>query len=145
MVFEFRNDFGRREAAEVILGRAEFLDEVDRVLLEQVLDKGVLMRQIALLSGKSVRSVQKRVEVLSKRLIDPGVVYVIRHHGRWTRAMGKVALNVWVRKRTLRETARVMGMSLHQVRRAVEAVKGIIAEGMRGKHGVIKERGELVA
>jgi DNA-directed RNA polymerase specialized sigma24 family protein len=126
MVTDRRNKLDVREMSERILNRAEFLDPEDRALLEQVLERGVPPREIAVLSGRSTRSVQRRVRNLMRRLADPGVVCVLREHRRWERPTGAVALAVWVRGWTLRHTAERLGLSLHRVRQQVATVRGRI-------------------
>ena len=117
----------KRELAERVLMRSAWVDGPDRELLEQVLGRGVRPRSVAAVSGVSVRTVQRRVAGLVKRLTDGDVEVVLRRHGQWPAETSSVALAVWVRGKTLRETAGELGMSLHRVRQEVQLVRGLLA------------------
>ena len=134
MVTEMRDKLGVREMSERILGRAEYLEPADRALLEQVLERGVPPRQIAVLSGVSTRTVQRRVRNLMRRLTDPRVVCVLGEHRKWDRPTRAVALGVWVRGWTLRQTAARLGLTLHNVRQHVLTVRGRIDAKMGGEN-----------
>ena len=112
-----------RELAEQILIRSAHLDPADRALLQQVLDKQVRCADVAAVAGRSTRTVQRRVAAMIRRLTDPAVVYILRHHRRWDPVTAQVALAVRVRHWTLRQTAQHLDLSLHQVRQHIERVK----------------------
>jgi hypothetical protein len=122
-----RTDRRAREWAEMIVARAQWLDEAECRLLEQVVGQGVRPREIAAVSEVQTRAIQRRVNGLIGRLTDPQVVAVLRCHGEWPAPLGAVALAIWVRKRSYRQTARDLDLTLHQVRRAVEQTKGLLA------------------
>lgn len=126
MIAEHRNARGVRDLCEDVLRRAEFLDAADRALLDQVLGHAVKPREVAVVAGRSTRTIQRRVALLCRRLTDPKVMYVLRHHHKWAKPMAQVGLAVWVRRWTLRRTAGHLGLSLHHVRRHVEAVRSLI-------------------
>lgn len=124
---------GLREASEVLLGRAVFLPASDRALLEQVYDRGVKPRQIAAVTGESTRAVQRRVRILVRRLCDPQVVAVLRHHRQWDRTTARVAIAYWVHRRTLHETAHDLKLTLHQVRQQLQLVRGLLIAADAGQ------------
>jgi len=121
----------QRGQVEKVLARAQHLDKSDRVLLEQVLDKGLRASDLAIVSGVSVRTMQRRVQRLCRRLTDPQVIYVLRHHEQWERQTARIAMAVWVRGWTLRETAKRLGTTLHHVRQNVNAANALIDMGTR--------------
>lgn len=126
MIAEQRRQRNVRDMAEMVLRRAELLDTADRALLEQVLGRGVAPRDVAAVKGVSTRTVQRRVRALTRRLTDPQVLHVMRHRGQWEKLTAEVATAVWIRRWTLRRTAKELGVSLHRVRQRVEAVKGVL-------------------
>ncbi len=113
-----------RHHIEQVLMRAEYLDQPDRALLDQVLARGVQPRQIAAVTGCTTRSVQRKVRRLIMHLTDPTVLHILRHHHQWDTATGRVALCVFVRRFTLRRTVEQLDLSLHEVRQCVQKVRG---------------------
>lgn len=116
----------KRELADRVLIRSAWVDEPERELLEQVLGRGVRPESIAAVSGVSTRTIQRRVANLIHRLTDPEVETVLRRHGRWEPRTSSVALAIWVRNRTLRDTSKELGLSLHEVRQQVQLVRGLL-------------------
>ncbi len=115
-----------RQWAETVLTRAVWLDEPDRNLLEQVIGRGVEPHNIARVAGVTCRAVQRRLNVLSKRLTDPQAVLVMRYHDDWPVPLGHIALDVWVRRRPYRNIARELNMTYYQVRQYVQQIRGMI-------------------
>lgn len=115
-----------RQLAEQVLIRSAYLDPADRALLQQVLDKQVRCADVAVVAGRSTRTVQRRVAAMIRRLTDPAVVHILRHHRRWDPITAEVALAVCVRRWTLRQTADHLDLSLHQVRQHIERVKTLV-------------------
>jgi DNA-directed RNA polymerase specialized sigma24 family protein len=126
MIADRRRMLDHRDFHEQLLNRARFLDPADRVLVEQVLAKGVLPREVAVVAGRSTRSVQRRLRQVLRRLNDPQVLTVLRMHERWDPILAQVALAVWVRRWTLRQTAARLNLSLHQVRQHTLAIRTLL-------------------
>jgi len=114
----------RRALAERVLSRADWVDEPDRRLLEQVIGRGAPPREIAPLMNCSTRTVQRRVRRLVQRLTDPTVLTVMRRSRRWPRATREVARRFYVRRHTLRKIAGDTGMTLHEVRTELNRARG---------------------
>lgn len=112
--------------------RACFLDPPDRALLEQVFDKGVTPGDLAKAAGLHERSIQRRVRSLLRRLADPGVEYILRTHTEWPGELGDVALVLYVRGRSMRETADELNISLHKVRHYASVIDAIVDQGING-------------
>ena len=120
-----------RELTETILLRCTALEETDRILVEQVVGRGVKPREVAAMSGASVRSVQRRLRGLVQRLLDSEVVYVLRHRQHWTRSRANVATVIWVQGHSMQKACEKLSMPLQEVRDHAQAVRGLIAEGER--------------
>jgi len=131
MIAQCNKPFHVREIAEIVLGRADFLAKPDRVLLDQVLDKGVRPDEIAAAAGRSVRTIQRRVRDLALRPQHPAVVYVLRNHRKWPTTRRAIALAHWVRHERLRDIADRLDLSLYEVRQHVQSLRGLIDEGVR--------------
>lgn len=122
------NNRESRDLAETVLNRSDLLEERDRALLNQVLGRGVKPHEIAAISGVSTRTVQRQVKTLVDRLLDREVLFVMRHCRYWSRPLATVAVMVWVRSWSQRQTADTMGVSLHAVRQYVQAVRVLMRE-----------------
>jgi DNA-directed RNA polymerase specialized sigma24 family protein len=123
----------RRDWADTVLMRACWLDAAERALVEQVVGKGVRPHEIAAVSGRSLRTVQRQLNRVIERLMDKEVEHILRAHGDWDAMASSVALAVWVQGCTLRDTARRLGISLHQVRQQVQVVRGLLAADQAGR------------
>jgi len=119
----------RRAAADLIVQRAHWLDTHDRLLIEQVLGKGVRPREIAPLMNRTTRSVQRHIQRLTARLTDRTVLAVMRSSSRWPRATAEVARRYFVRRHTLRQIARDLGLTYHDVRTHLQRARGAIELG----------------
>ncbi|MEX2672541.1 MAG: hypothetical protein WD294_10565 [Phycisphaeraceae bacterium] len=126
MIVEQRRHVEVRDLAEEVLQRAELLDAADRALIEQVLGKGVLPREVAVVTGVSTRCIQRRFRSLIQRLSDPKVLHIMRHRKQWDKLTADVATGVWIKGWSLRHTASQLGVSLHRIRQRVQTVRGIL-------------------
>ena len=116
----------RRQLADLVLARAAWVDAEDRMLLEQVLGRGVRPRELATLMRCSTRTVQRRVRQLVRRLTDRTAVRVLREHRDWRAETAAVALAFYLRRHTLRQIAGETGLTLHQVRMHLQRARGML-------------------
>jgi len=114
----------RRALAERVLSRADWLDEPDRRLLEQVFGRGARPRDLAPLMNCSTRTVQRRVRRLVRTLTDPTVLTVMRRSRNWPPATREAARRYFVRRHTHRQIAGDTGMTLHEVRTELNRARG---------------------
>jgi len=116
----------KRQWADRVLQRSAFLSPPDRTLLRQVLGEGARPADLAHVTGVSARTIQRRVRNLAKRLTNPEVVHILRHHRRWPRTTAAVALALYVRGLTQRQAAEQLGLSLHQLRQHAQAIRALL-------------------
>lgn len=124
----------KQALAERVLMRSEHLDPLERALVEQVYERGVPLRQIALVRGCSVRTIQRRIAQLSRRLTHPQVEQVLRQHRHWPTLTARIAMHVWVRGCSMRETAQRLDLTLHQVRMQVQIIRGLLTQPPETPH-----------
>lgn len=115
-----------RASVEIILKRAVLLDPPQRALLEQVFARDMLTRDVARMTGQSVRNVQRQVRALVNRLTSPQAERIFRCRHRWDPITAHIAVAHCVRRRSMRRIARELDMSFYEVRRHVERVHGLI-------------------
>jgi DNA-directed RNA polymerase specialized sigma24 family protein len=129
----------RREFAAALVERAAHLPEADRLLIEGVFRDGRSIAQIAEVWIKNPdpaytpKSLRRRLHRLVERLRSPAFALVAQHRDRWNPPMARVATACVLQGRSLREAADSLGMSLHTVRRHLDAVTAI-AEAFYGGH-----------
>ena len=112
-----------RELSERVLDKSVHLPTGDRVLVEQLLRYGFSIREIARLTEKSPSSVSRRMKSVMKRMEDPMFEFVVNRSDfvpRDSRVTGRL---VYVEGFSLRESAKKLGVSLHEVRKRIAKVK----------------------
>lgn len=65
----------------------------------------------------SSRAVRRRLRTIARRVTSPLFLFVLRHRDTWPPARRKVANACVLQGLSLRETARMLGLSLYNVRR----------------------------
>ncbi len=116
-----------RQLTDAILIRAPFLDAPERTLLQQVFARGIRPHEIAAVSERSPRTIQRRVRQLVERLTDETVLHFIRNHHKWAPDTAAVALALWVRGHSYRQAAADLNLTLHQIRQLAAAVRALTA------------------
>jgi len=117
-----------REWAETIASRAEHLLPEDRALVRAVFGDGMDAKRVARLQGEPSRTVRRRVRSLAARVLSPEFEFVLARRDAWPRTRRLVATACVVQGRTLREAASHLQMSLHAVRRQMDAVRALMDE-----------------
>lgn len=122
----------RREYAAMLVERAAWITPDDRELVEAVFGEGLSVvaytrrrRETDPVSPVSVRSARRRLRKVITRLLSPRFAFVINNRSDWSASRRRVAMACVVRGLSLREAARKMGMSLHAVRRHMDAVEAL--------------------
>lgn len=119
----------RRDAAERVLQLAGHLADADRLLLEQVFRHGVSLAEVARLSGQRPRVLQRRVRRLLLRLNDPLFRFVAGRCDLLPQEVQATARRTVLHGRSLRDTARATGRSLHQIRQHLIIIRALASQG----------------
>lgn len=122
---------GTRRYAEVALARAAHALPDDRALLEAVYERGVPAARVAALMHQPASVVRRRLRVVIERLMSAEAGFVLRHMREWEPERRKVARACILQGRSMRETARHLRMSLHTVRRELNAIRALMLEEAR--------------
>lgn len=127
----------RRAYAETLVQRAAWLPATDRELVEAVFDEGLSVaayvrrmreRGADIHPGRSAltaRAARRRLRGLIARVLSPRFVFVVERRTAWAASRRRVAMACVVRGLSLREAAAALGMSLHAVRRHMDAVDAL--------------------
>lgn len=142
----------RRDYARTLLDRAAWLPAGDRELVEAVFGEGLSV--IAYLrrcrdrglepastrgapAGGSVsaRMARRRLRRLVERVLSPRFAFVVTHRTSLGATRRRVAMACIVQGRSLREAAGMLGLSLHAVRRHIDAVEALFTAERERKAG----------
>lgn len=121
-------DLRRRRADalnERIIQRAEWLEPNDRALVSAMFVDGYSAARIARLGNSDPRTIRSRIRKIVHRLGDPRTAYVMLHSNAWTPTRRRVAREVYINGRSLRETAETLGLSFYVVRRHRESIEAM--------------------
>jgi len=113
----------RRRDIEYLLGLAEYLATDDRLFVRHIFDSGIPASHIARIAGQTPRTMQKRLERIVDRLNDPLFRFVVGHGDLPGRTTHEVARLVVCEGLSMRQAADHLGLTLHQVRQHMHAVR----------------------
>lgn len=135
----------QRGLAEALVERAALLPAPDRYLIEGVFRDGRTIAELAALwgedpePGQTPRALRRRLHRLVARLRSPAFVLVAEQQERWEGPMARVGAACVLRGRSMREAAGELGMSIHTVRRHLDAIMALASA-----HGAGRELGRGV-
>ena len=116
-----------RCSVERLLERAEYLDPPERLLLEQILCGGVAVEHLARLAGTEPRKLQRKVRRLIAALGHPNAEWIVRHGHKLAGLQRQIAIRLWMQGLSLRQTARRLDLSLHDVRQHAQVINGLLS------------------
>ena len=119
-----------RDLADLLVTRSEWLLPEDRALICAIYRENMTARQVAELRGTSARGVRRRLHTLVQRLLSPRYEFVAQRREKWAPTRARVAVACVLQGRTLRGAAEHLKLSLHTVRRHMDAVAAQL-EAMR--------------
>lgn len=114
---ELDRRIGQRDDIEFILAMARHLSRSDRELIDYLFREGRTAADYARLSRRNIRTTQKRVNAILKRIYSPEFQYLLAHELVLPREYHATARRLFLEDQGLRATARLTGMTLHAVRR----------------------------
>ncbi len=80
-----------RDEIDLLRGRMNLLNGKDKVLMTMYLENGNSFRQIARLTGISDTSIARRINRLTKRLLDSQYIICLRNRDKLTREQMAIA------------------------------------------------------
>lgn len=124
-----------------VLARARWLPPADTALLEAYYADGLTIRRIAEMLDDSPRAVSRRLRILVERIHCPRFLAVARaahpdpelrrlfgepDPNLWTPTRKRVADAIYIRGLNMRVASRHLHLSLHTVRRHIDAINAIV-------------------
>ena len=127
-----RQQFGQRlmhgrAKAERLLALIDFLPPGDRELMRAVFADGRSAASIARMAGRSPLVVQRRIAGLLDRIESTEFAVVVMHADGWPDRRAAIARTCIVEGLSTRTAARRLGISVHQVRLEMVAIRSLAA------------------
>jgi DNA-directed RNA polymerase specialized sigma24 family protein len=114
-------------AVDRLMEGAAGLPVNDQALLRAIFIEERPATDVAPLTGRSARMVRKRIRDLTRRVLSPRYQFVLREGAGWPTLLRRVGFAHYIDGRTLRRTARDLGVSLHSVRAQRDAIEALFA------------------
>lgn len=112
-----------RDRTERLLRLAEHLPARERLLLEQTLGQGLAATDIARIAGKRPDTIRRQIAQLLARLDSPMYRFVASRFDLLPRELQSTARRHILEGMSLRRTAELLDMSLHQVRQHRKSIE----------------------
>lgn len=112
-----------RDRTERLLSLAEYLPVRDRLLLQQAFEQGMAATDIARMAGKRPDAIRRRIASLLSRLDSPLYRFVASRFELLPRELQTTARRHILEGRSLRRTAEMLDMTLHQVRQHRQSIE----------------------
>lgn len=122
---EFRRTY-KRVNAQRLLERAEYLPQVERLLIEQTLGQGMTVESLAVLQRVSANSLTQKLRRLRERLADPCFILATQFADRLPEGLRPVARSFYGDALTLQACAVRHELTLHQLRQALYSVRCLL-------------------
>jgi DNA-binding transcriptional regulator LsrR (DeoR family) len=105
------------------------------VLLRSVYDRGMSASELAQAVGVRPRTVRRRVRRLVQRVSSPAFTFIVRAEHAWPHRRRLIGHLFFLQGRTQRAVAARLGMSVHQVRREIDHIRGLMDQASSGPDG----------
>lgn len=139
-------DLRRRQKAEMVrqlLTRLEPLPTGDRVLVEAIYRDGRSAVEVAALVREPARLVRKRVRRIVRRALTERFAFVALHAAQWPTDRRRVAEACVLAGHSMRDAARSLGLTLHQVRRQWGAIETLFQSARQQAELAAKAASEI--
>jgi len=123
---EAKNQY--RDEIDLLRGRLNLLNGKDKVLMTMYLENGNSFRQIARLTGISDTSIARRINGLTKRLLDSQYIVCLRNRDKFTREQMTIAKDYFLTGLSIRKIALKRHRSFYHVRETIKKIQSILKD-----------------
>jgi len=116
----------RRDELDLLRSRLHLLNGKEKVLMTMYLENGSSFRQIARLTGVSDTSIARRINRLTKRLMDGQYIVCLRNRDKFTRNQMTIAKDYFMAGLSMKEIAVKRRRSRYHVRKIIIKIKSIL-------------------
>ncbi len=114
-----------RDLAETLVARAAWALPEDRRLIEAVYREGMSAKAVAELRAEPVARIRRRLRRVIARLTSDRFLFVLRERDGWPAPRRRVATACVLQGRSMRDGAKHLKVSLHEVRRQLQLVDAL--------------------
>ena len=115
-----------RDEIDLLRGRLNLLNGKDKVLMTMYLENGNSFRQIARLTGISDTSIARRINRLTKRLLDSQYIICLRNRDKLTREQMAITKDYFLRGLSIRKIAAKRQRSFYHIRETMKKIQSIL-------------------
>jgi DNA-directed RNA polymerase specialized sigma subunit len=112
-----------RDHINKLIRRSRMLDRLDRTIVRLYFIDGYSLSQIAVISGNSRASMQRRFKRILRRLKSPEFCGYLRLHLRMEGLGRKVGMSYFFRGESIQKIARETGLSIYRVRQIIAEIR----------------------
>ncbi len=116
----------RRDEFDLLRSRLHLLNGKEKVLMTMYLENGSSFRQIARLTGACDTSIARRINRLTKRLMDGQYIACLRNRDKFTRDQMIIAKNYFLKGLSMKKIAVKRRWSCYHVRETIIKIKSIL-------------------
>lgn len=116
----------QRERMELLRSRIELLKGREKALMQMYVENGISCRQLAQLSGVNEANIARRIEKLTRRLLDGEYIRCLRNREKFTRQEMAIARSYFVQGLSRRKIAFRLGVGVYRVRKSLRKIHRIL-------------------
>jgi len=117
-----------RDEIDLLRGRLNLLNGKDKVLMTMYLENGNSFRQIARLTGISDTCIARRINRLTKRLLDRQYIICLRNRDKLTREQMTIAKDYFLTGLSIRKIAIKRHRSFYHIRETMKKIQSILKD-----------------
>jgi predicted DNA-binding protein YlxM (UPF0122 family) len=112
-----------RDRIDILLNRLSMLNGQDKLLMTMYWGNGNSLRQIAGITGIHRASLARRINKITRRLMEGKYITCIRNRKRFTESQMAIAKDYFLVGLSMRKIAEKRGLSYYQVRKIIQKIE----------------------
>jgi predicted DNA-binding protein YlxM (UPF0122 family) len=117
-----------RAQIDLLRSRLYLLDKDDRLLMTVYLENGNNTCQIARLTGMSRKSIARRINILTMRLLDGTYIICLRNRNKFNKQQITIAKDYFLTGLSIKKIAIKRRRSRYRIAETVKTIKNILEE-----------------
>jgi len=117
-----------RAQIDLLRNRLYLLDKDDRLLMTVYLENGNNTLQISRLTGLSRKTIARRINILTTRLLDGGFINCLRNRRKFTKHQMAIAKDYFLTGLSIKKITFKRRLSRYRVTETIKKIKSILKE-----------------
>lgn len=117
-----------RDRIDLLASRMHLLTGKDRLLMTMYLRNGNSFRQMARLAGVNEAHIARRINKITKRLIDGEYITCLRNRDQFTTTQMKVAKDYFLQGLSIRKIAAKRNVTYYRVREILKKIQRLVKQ-----------------